>query len=137
MFLGNYQTKFSGKGRVILPKKFREGLLGGKEIILSRGFERCILGYSKKGFENQAKQLLEGSVTDERSRLVRRYLFSASEQVDLDSQGRFVIPSTLLAYANIKTEVILIGAGDHFEVWDVKLWNEHLKILEGDYGRVS
>lgn len=136
MFLGNYQTKFSGKGRVILPKKFREGLSGGKEIILSRGFERCILGFSKLDFENQAKQLLEGSVTEERSRLIRRYLFSASEQVDLDSQGRFVIPNVLLAYANIKIEVVLVGAGDHFEIWDSTLWHRHISLLEREYGRI-
>lgn len=137
MFLGEYHTKFTGIGRVILPKKFREGLLGGIEIILSRGFEGCIWGFSKKEWEKEAGKQLEISITEERARFLRRYFFSASEPVELDNQGRFVIPPALLTYANLKGEVIIIGAGDHFEIWDSKIWGKHLKQIEEAYGGIS
>lgn len=133
MFLGEYETKFSGSGRVILPRKLREGLKS-EIIILSRGFEGCVFGFDEKDFEKEAKKQLEISATEERARLMRRYLFSASVPAELDSQGRFVIPSALLTYANLKGEVVIIGAGDHFEIWDAKLWQKHLKKIEEEYG---
>lgn len=136
MFLGEYVLNFSGKGRILLPKKVREEVKG-LEIILSRGFENCIWGFTPERFEEEAKRQLEISVTEERARYLRRYLFSSSVPAELDSQGRFVIPSALLTYAKLGREVVIIGAGDHFEVWNNKLWQKHLKEIERDYGRVS
>lgn len=136
MFVGMYQTKFSGKGRVVLPKKFRSELTGN-EIILSRGFEGCILGFSKEVWETEAEKALQISVTEERARSLRRYLFSASENVELDEQGRFVIPAVLVDFGKLRDKVVLIGAGDHFEVWDNTGWSKQLKRLEEDYGRIS
>lgn len=136
MFLGEYQTKFSGRGRVILPKKLREGI-SGDEIILSKGFEGCIWGFDKEIWEKQAQSQLEVSALEENARNLRRYLFSSSIQVEMDDQGRFVIPGSLLTYAKAKDEVILVGAGDHFEVWDKAQWDKEAKRLEKEYGRVS
>ena len=136
MFLGEYQAKFTGKGRVILPKKMRDAI-SGKELILSRGFEECIFGYDLINWEIEAKKQLEISTTEERARYLRRYLFSASVSVELDSQGRFIIPSALLKYAKLGREIVIIGAGDHFEVWNNNFWKKHLKIIEGEYARVS
>lgn len=136
MFLGEYQLKFSGKGRIVLPNKLREEL-GGEMTILSRGFEGCIFGFSPEGFEKESKRQLEISATEERARYLRRYLFSGSVPVELDSQGRFVIPSALLVYAKLEEEVVVIGAGDHFEIWNNKYWEKHIKEVERVYGRVS
>lgn len=137
MFLGEYQTKFTGKGRIVLPKVMRQELGEDKVIILSRGFEGCIWGFSREGFEEEAKRQLEISATEERARLLRRYLFSGSIQVELDAQGRFVIPDTLLVYAKTGLQVVVIGAGDHFEVWNVDLWKKHLRQVEKEYARLS
>ena len=135
MFLGEYRTKFTGRGRVILPKKIRSGLSDG-QIVLSRGFENCVWGFSKEDFEKEAKKQLELPVTEERAREVRRFLFSGSIEVELDAQGRFVIPAGLLGYAslNVNKEVIIIGAGDHFEIWESIRWGKLLKEMEERYG---
>jgi len=134
VFLGEYTTKFTGSGRVILPKKLREALLSDV-IILSRGFEGCVFGYDVKTFEEESKRQLEISATEERARLLRRYIFSGSVPAELDSQGRFVIPSALLTYANLARDVVIIGAGDHFEIWNTQNWAKHLQVIERDYGR--
>lgn len=136
MFLGEYQLRFSGKGRIVLPRKMRQQL-DGNLIILSRGFEGCIWGFSEKGFEEESNKQLEISATEERARMLRRYLFSGSVPVELDSQGRFVIPSALLTYAKAVKDVVVIGAGDHFEIWNNTIWKKHLEKIERDYGRVS
>lgn len=127
MFLGKYHTKFTGQGRVVLPKKFRQQLPGGKELILSRGFEGCIWGFPVEEWKKEAEKQLELPITDEKARNIRRYLFSAAESVRLDDQGRFVISSTLLDYANLKEEVAVIGAGDHFEIWNPISWDKLIK----------
>ena len=137
MFLGEYKLKFTGKGRIVLPKLMRQELGEEKVIILSRGFEGCIWGFSRIGFEEEAKRQLEISATEERARLLRRYLFSGSVSAELDIQGRFIIPESLLAYAKLKEEVAIIGTGDHFEVWNIDFWARHLKEVEKEYGRVS
>jgi len=132
--LGQYQLKFTGKGRIILPKKLRSEVLGAK-LILSRGFEGCIWGFTELGFEEEAKRQLEVSATEERARMLRRYLFSASVAAELDLQNRFVIPQVLLDYAKLKKDVVVIGAGDHFEIWDEYLWDKHIREVEKEYGR--
>lgn len=106
-------------------------------MVLTRGFEGCVWGYSREGFEDLARQQLELSATEERARNLRRYLFSGSEPVELDNQGRFVIPSTLLTFAKLTGDVVIIGAGDHFEVWENKAWKKHLSVIEEEYGRIS
>ncbi|MBI2040277.1 division/cell wall cluster transcriptional repressor MraZ [Candidatus Microgenomates bacterium] len=136
MFLGEYKLTFSGKGRIVLPKKIRQDIKG-KGLILSRGFENCIWGFSPEEFEKEAERTLGSSATEERARMLRRYLFSGSVPTELDAQGRFVIPSALLTYAKVGNEVVLIGAGDHFEIWNTGFWKKHLEKIERDYGRVS
>ncbi len=136
MFLGEYKTRFTGRGRIVLPNKFRVELKS-KGIILSRGFEKCIWGFDLKDFEEEAGKQLEISVTEERARYMRRYLFSSSEPVEPDTQGRIVIPSALLDFASVKEEITVIGAGDHFEIWDSRLWKKHIKEVEVKLGRLS
>ncbi len=136
VFLGEYQTKFTGKGRVILPRKMREEI-SDKAIVLSRGFEGCIFGYDMASWAKEAEKQLEVSNTEERARYLRRYMFSASVSVELDSQGRFVIPSVLLKYAKLGRDIVIIGAGDHFEIWNEGEWSKQLKKMEGENGRVS
>ena len=137
MFLGEYQQNFTGRGRVVLPKKIRQELKEGNTIILSRGFEGCVWGFTPEGFEEESKKQLQFSATEERARYLRRYLFSASVPVELDVQSRFVIPSALLIYAKLERWVVIIGAGDHFEIWNKSNWEKHLKEIERGYGRVS
>lgn len=123
MFLGEYQTKFTGRGRVVLPKKFRLRLQG-ESLVLSRGFEGCIWGFSRDDWEKEAEKQLLVSAADKQARDLRRYLFSAAEEVELDRQGRFIIPEPLRRYADLQEEVVLVGAGDHFEIWNPGNWKK-------------
>ena len=129
MFVGEYKIKFLGKGRIALPKRIRN-LLSGSRVVLSRGFEKCIFGYEKKTWETASKTQLETPVTEERGRAIRRYLFSGSMLVKFDGQGRAVIPPFLLKYAGLDEEVTVVGAGDHFEVWDSSIWAKELDSIE-------
>ena len=123
MFLGSYEPSFDLiSRRLALPKKIRD-YLATSEIILSYGFEKCIFGFDTKSWEKESTKQLEHPLTDRDARSTRRFFFSSAERVSVDPQGRVVIPGDLLEYAKIKKPII-IGAGDHFEIWDSKNWYE-------------
>jgi len=125
MLLGTYQPNLIGKGRIALPKKIRSEL-AGERIVLTVGFEKCIFGFSEKGWEEIVKpELSQPLFSNQEARDLRRKMCASAQVVNLDSQGRFVIPETMLNYAGIKEEIILIGAGDHFEIWDSKKWEAY------------
>lgn len=124
MFLGEYFLSFSGQGRVVLPKKFREELKSNTNLVLSRGLDGCVWGFDQSRWEGEAEKQLIVPITDEDARNMRRYLFSGAEIVRLDEQGRFIIPPALLNYAKLKDGVVIIGAGDHFELWNPSSWKK-------------
>ena len=130
MFLGSWEPSFDLKSRrIALPKKIRD-YLATSELILSYGFEACIFGFDTKSWEKESAKQLAGTLSDPSSRDIRRFFFSAAKPVLLDDQGRFVIPFDLFEYAQIKKPII-IGAGDHFEIWDEANWQDYKKKLEG------
>lgn len=129
MFLGSYKPSFDLKSRrIALPKKIRD-YLATSEIILSFGFEKCIFGFDTKIWESQSKKQLEEPLNLRSARNIRRFFFSSAVTSSLDDQGRFIIPGNLLEYAQLKNPVI-IGAGDHFEIWEEMLWESLKKQLE-------
>ena len=129
MFLGEYQPNLTEGARVALPKKLRDQI-GGNSIILSRGFERCIFGYDRDDWLKEAEKQVSLPISDSKVRTLKRYMFSGAADVELDSQGRFVIPQSLKEYAQIEGEMIVIGAGDHFEIWNSAVWGKHLETIE-------
>ena len=129
MFLGSWSPSFNLKSkRVALPKKLRD-YLATSEIILSFGFEKCIFGFDTKAWEKESSKQLDQPLNLRRARDIRRFFFSGAEPVKLDSQGRFVIPDKLLEYAQIKKPII-IGAGDHFEIWEKIDWQKYKEKIQ-------
>ncbi|MFA5769992.1 MAG: cell division/cell wall cluster transcriptional repressor MraZ [Patescibacteria group bacterium] len=126
VFFGEYQINFSGSGRLLLPKKVRE-LLKGNTFILTKGFGVCLAGYDKDDWEKRAFELLNPSLLQPTDMENRRSIFSSLVYLEIDEQGRFVVPKNLLEYGQLKEKVIIIGVGDHFEVWNTEKWNEYNK----------
>lgn len=122
MFLGTFITTFSGKNRIILPKKLRVELQGESIIVLTRGFNGEIWGFTRDDFAIEAEKQLAFPLTEEKGRMLRRFTFAQAEQSDLDKQGRFVIPEFLSEYAKLNEKIVLVGAGDHFEIWSEEEW---------------
>lgn len=129
MFLGEYQPNLTEGARVALPKKLRDQI-SGASVILSRGFEHCIFGYDKDEWLKEAGKQVSLPISDSKVRTLKRYMFSGAADVELDTQGRFVIPQTLKEYAQIEGEMVVIGAGDHFEIWNSENWRQHLEVIE-------
>jgi len=124
MLLGTYKPNLIGENRLALPKKLRQEITGN-QLVLYVGFEGCIFGFGVKKWEEATVVDLSRPLSDSAGRGLRRQLCMNAETANLDSQGRFVIPKKMMKYAGIKTELILIGAGDHFEIWSKESWGKY------------
>lgn len=129
MFLGTFETNLMERGRMALPKKIRE-VLAGQRMVITIGFEECIFGFAEGNwYEVTKSELTRPLFSDKEGRDLRRNMCSSAEAVDLDAQGRFIIPELMVNYAKIKDNLVIIGAGDHFEIWSKSKWEEYRQKL--------
>ncbi len=126
VFFGENQVSFSAPGRIVVPKKLRE-LLKGNIFILTKGFDFCLAGFDKEDWESRAKDLLTVSLLEKENLEKRRFLFSSAVYLEIDDQGRFVIPKNLLTYADLTNKAIIVGVGDHFEIWNQQRWEKYTR----------
>jgi MraZ protein len=135
MLIGQYEGKLGSKNRIALPKKFREVL--GDRLIITLGYENSLIVVSEKGW----KALLEGTegkpFIQSETRETQRFLLGGASNVELDSKGRFVIPSYLRDFAKIKTDVVFLGLSRYIEIWDKTEWGEYRQSLEKNIERIS
>lgn len=124
VFYGEYQVSFTGQGRIVLPKKIRE-LLKGNSFVLTKGFGNCLAGYDKQDWEDRAKDVMGVSLLDRENIEKRRSLFSSATYSEIDDQGRFVVPKSLIKFFTAGNKAVIIGVGDHFEIWDQQKWAEY------------
>ena len=130
MLLGTYEPTLIGKNRLALPAKLRKEISGDR-LVLAIGFEKCILGFEEKKWEEATASDLATALSDKQGRDLRRKMFSQAEVVELDSQGRIVVPESLTSDRELKEEIVVIGAGDHFEIWNKKQWEDYRLQMEG------
>jgi MraZ protein len=135
MFLGRFEHSVDAKGRVAVPARFRDRLSG--ELILTRGNDRCLYLFTEESWEPLAAKLNALPTGDEDARNLRRAVFSAAEPVELDKQGRIVVPEHLRQYANIDGSVAIIGLGDYIEIWDQTAWESLDATIEQNVDVIS
>lgn len=126
MFLGQFTIPLSGGNRMILPRKFRQDT-EDNIIYLIEGLDGGIWGFNTQGWMVEASKRLREELTSTTGRRDRRIFFSSAESCSLDGQGRFNIPEGMVQRANLQEQILIIGAGDHFEIWNPE---QYRKILE-------
>ncbi len=124
VFFGEYLVSFTAPGRVVIPKKIRD-LLTGDNFIVTKGFDSCLAGYDKTDWEDRSRSLTQVSLLDKTDIDKRRALFSSTMYIEIDGQGRFVIPKHLLQFAQLTNKVLIVGVGDHFELWNPEKWESY------------
>ena len=124
MLLGEFHHNIDDKGRLVIPTKFREDL--GQEFILTRGIEKCLYVYSKTEWEKLVGKLNTLPFTKKVTRTFTRFFYSGATACEFDKSGRMSITSTLVSYAGLDKECIIIGVNDHLEIWDSKAFEEFM-----------
>lgn len=135
MLLGQYEGKIGAKGRVAFPKKLREIL--GNKLIITLGYENTLIVVSEDGW----KALLEGTegkpFIQSETRETQRFLLGGASFVELDTKGRFLIPSYLRGFARIKNDIIFLGLHRYVEIWDKERWELYKLDLEKNIDKIS
>lgn len=126
MFLGEYNPSITEGSRVALPKRMREQI-ESNNLVLAKGFEKCIFVYAKEDWLVEANRQVEDIGDKGKTRKMSRYLYTSATEVVMDSQGRFVVSPALKSYAGIKSKTAVLGVGNRIEIWDDKTWCEYKK----------
>lgn len=123
MFIGEYTHAIDPKNRIVIPSKFREDL--GDSFVITKGLDGCLYVYTKGEwsiFENKLKTL---PLTNKNARAFSRFFFAGASDGDMDKQGRVLIPSNLLKYANIEKDIVSIGVANRIEIWSLDSWKKY------------
>lgn len=142
MFRGAALLSLDAKSRVAVPTKHRDALRlqsvnadeaqssGG--LVLTAHPHRCLLLYPQPAWEPIQSKLMALSSFDKQSSGLQRLLVGYAEDVELDSAGRLLVSSALRQFANLDKQIMLVGQGSHFELWNVDAWHAQLEQAIGN-----
>lgn len=117
MFQGASQLTLDGKGRLSMPSRHRDGLAALCEgrLTLTRHPDGCVLVYPRPIWEARREQIAQLPYS---ARALQRLLLGNATDVDFDSAGRILVPTELRSAGQLERDVMLLGMGAHFELWD-------------------
>ena len=116
MFIGQYEHSLEEKGRLSVPKKFRNQLESG--AVISQGLDGCLFLYPRSVWEQLVNKMSQLPLTKSDARSFLRSMSYAASEVELDKIGRILLPDYLKKFAGISSTVVLAGALDRIEIWD-------------------
>ncbi len=120
MLIGHYTHEIDSKKRLTLPSKWRKSL--GAKVVLTTGLDKSLFLFTVSEWEQMANKLSALSLGSSESRNFNRFFLSNAFELDIDTQGRVVIPEALREYANLKDTLVLAGMYTRIEVWNEDAW---------------
>jgi MraZ protein len=133
MLVGNYSGILSPKRRTAIPKKFLTEL--GSKVIIAKWYEGCLVIVATSTWKALLERITgEARVITEGVRDTDRFILGSAYELTADSQGRVVIPASLVSYATLGSQIVFLGLGDRVEVWDEAAWGEREKFIASHAG---
>jgi len=129
MFFGNHDHTVDPKGRINIPSKFRDVLVGkGDDRVMITNFViegvRCLDVYPMDEWMKLVEEIRKRPKFERRMVKFQNYYIGAASECTLDSQGRILIPPLLRKYADLKRDVMLVAALEKFRIWDLDAWKK-------------
>ena len=128
MFTGEYRHTVDDKGRIAVPAKFRVQL--GAGAVVSRWLDACLAIHTEQGWEALAAKVAALPITDQSARRFQRLIFAGAAEVELDRQGRILVPAYLREHIDLHNEAVVVGSRDHAEIWVPTTWATYAQGLE-------
>lgn len=122
MFMSEYTHSIDTKGRVIVPAKFRESL--GNEFVITQGLDGCLFVFPNEEWNAFEEKLKSLPMSNKDARKFVRFFLAGAATVELDKQGRILIPTVLRGFAGLEKDVVVVGVGSRVEIWDKSRWDE-------------
>ncbi len=135
MFLGRFTYNVDQKGRLAVPARFRESLSG--TVILTRGIDPCLVLYPLESWEPLAAKVDALPLADPDARAFRRLMYAEAANLELDSQGRILLPPELRGWAGIEREAVIVGVNTSIEIWSQSGWQDQQSAMEQQSGDIA
>lgn len=127
-FIGTYYHTLEEKGRVSVPKQFRDGLEPGS--VMTQGLDGCLVIYPLESWRALSDKLLSLPLSKKASRDFLRLITYNATVLEYDKLGRVRIPENLLTLAKLTKNIVFAGALTRVEVWDRQIYHDYLESLE-------
>ena len=132
-FIGSYEHNLDAKNRLFVPAKFREGLSGRFLIKAVVSAYPCIEAFRSDDYDAATEAAL-ADVSDPTIRRMRRFAaYAGTSDVTVDAQGRIPIPAKIAEIAGLTKETLVVGMGDHVEIWNPATFDAYLAHVTEDY----
>lgn len=135
MFIGEYSHTIDEKNRMAIPVKFRADLAQG--AVVTRGLDNCLFLYPKQEWLKLAEKLANLPISQGNSRAFARLMLAGAMDVEVDGQGRVVLPEYLKQFAGMKKKVVVAGLFNRIEVWDETAWKKYKTRTEKDSNEIA
>jgi MraZ protein len=130
MFIGEFRHVLDDKGRLAIPVKFREAFKDG--AVVTRGLDQCLFVFPMTEWQKLAERLANLPLSQQDSRAFARLMLAGAMDVELDKQGRMVVPEYLRTYAAVGKDAVVTGLYNRLEIWDAKAWETYQTQTEKD-----
>lgn len=120
MFMSEYNHTIDTKGRLIIPSKFRDQL--GDEFVVTKGMDGCLFVYANEDWNAFEQKLTSLPLINKEARQFARFFLAGAAQVEVDKQGRILLPASLRDFAKLEKDVVLVGVGSRIEIWSRENW---------------
>lgn len=124
MYQGSSALSLDSKGRMIIPSRYRTDLLTVESgrLTITRHLDGCLILYPRSIWEEKREQIAALPMS---ARALQRLMLGSAQDVDIDSAGRILISPELRQAAGLQKNVMLLGLGAHFELWDEQQLEQH------------
>jgi MraZ protein len=135
-FRGHYEHSLDAKNRLSIPAKFRASFSAG--VVLAKDPETCVAVWTPDSHESIIERALAGlNPMGSEYRKLSRFYQGNSFEIELDGSGRVTLPQPLMTHASIEKEVVVVGVGDHLEVWGRERWKSEQQSLDAEIEEVT
>jgi len=137
-FTSEFECKLDAKGRLVLPSRIKAQLPdGSEELVIRKGFEPCLILYPVVEFKKVFSKISGLNEFNEEYRKLQRNFLSGVVTVELDNNGRFLIPKNMLSYAQLEKEAVLVGTGNKVEVWNPTVYEKYQITDPGELSKLA
>jgi MraZ protein len=127
MFIGKYYHHLEEKGRLSLPKKFRDQ---ESNWVITRGLDGCLFLLRAENFEKEIQKISNSSFTKKANRDLVRLMTNEAQELTTDQNGRVNLPNYLIDFAELNKELVVVGSLDHIEIWNQEKYHHYIDQIE-------
>lgn len=127
LFRGASSLSLDVKGRLTFPTRYRQDIIDlcNGNMVITVDPDMCLLLYPREEWLDIEQKIAALPTLNKQSRILQRFLIGHATDVEMDKNGRFLVPPTLRAFAKLDKQIMLVGQGKKFEIWDDLRWQQN------------